>query len=268
MPSCSRERAERKPREQVSQTLTVTTVNSMHHDGSALHALTGFMTKAIEGVCDKYTMTTNVLADPITSHRRRKHQSATALRWTTKRRHDRCHDERDREIHDRERVECKAVSRPGQGTSGRRKVMPAKYNLAAHQGLSEIYYPEQFKGLYQRPAESRKFSRIWMKRIAALQLATHAPLHEFLARLRGSHGRRLHPSAGRQAQAATFLLTSRQPSSSGGQLFCEGTVVQAAIHEMRYAGPEKLCFMRLSPELRLQPMISDATCGVGDYTVL
>jgi sulfate adenylyltransferase len=75
--------------------------------------------------------------------------------------------------------ECKAVFKTtDKEHPGVEKVMAqAKYNLAGPiKVLSEIYYPEQFKGLYQRPAESRKiFSDLGWKRIAALQLRN--PMH-------------------------------------------------------------------------------------------
>ncbi|MBD3402129.1 sulfate adenylyltransferase [candidate division GN15 bacterium] len=70
---------------------------------------------------------------------------------------------------------------------GVKMVMSQKdYNLAGPvKVLSESYFPERFKGIYQRPAESRKaFEEKGWKTIAALQLRN--PMHrshEYLAKI-------------------------------------------------------------------------------------
>ena len=84
--------------------------------------------------------------------------------------------------------ECKAVfTTTDVEHPGVEKVMAqGEYNLAGPvKVLSESYYPEQFRGLYHRPAESRKtFEDMGWKRVAALQLRN--PMHrshEFLAKI-------------------------------------------------------------------------------------
>ena len=67
--------------------------------------------------------------------------------------------------------------------------------------LSESYYPDEFKGLYQRPTESRKiFEERGWKTIAALQLRN--PMHrshEYLAKIAGevSDGIYIHQLVGK-----------------------------------------------------------------------
>ena len=84
--------------------------------------------------------------------------------------------------------ECKAIftttdtEHPGVATV----MATAKYYLAGPiKVLSEGIYPEQFKGIYQRPVESRKaFEELGWRRVAALQLRN--PMHrshEFLAKI-------------------------------------------------------------------------------------
>jgi len=76
--------------------------------------------------------------------------------------------------------ECKAVFKTvDKEHPGVEKVMAqAKYNLAGPiKVLSEIYYPEQFKGLYQRPANhGRSFQPGVEKDCSASAPQPHAPL--------------------------------------------------------------------------------------------
>ncbi len=76
--------------------------------------------------------------------------------------------------------ECKQVFRTMDSAHpGVQKVMEqAPFNLAGTvKVLSESYYPEMFKGIYQRPAESRKvFEERGWSTVAALQLRN--PMHQ------------------------------------------------------------------------------------------
>jgi len=158
----------------------------------AFTPLSGFMTKADwQGVCDKF-MTENGTFWPIpitlsTDDEEVKEGDKLAL----------IDDETGTTIGtmqvsekytvDKEH-ECQAVfTTSDMEHPGVEKVMnQGKYNLAGPvKVLSESYYPEKFKGLYQRPAESRKiFEDLGWKRVAALQLRN--PMHrshEFLAKI-------------------------------------------------------------------------------------
>ncbi len=84
--------------------------------------------------------------------------------------------------------ECKHVFKTADKEHpGVQKVMEQKeYNIAGPvKVLSESFFPEEFKGIYQRPAESRKvFEEKGWKTIAALQLRN--PMHrshEYLAKI-------------------------------------------------------------------------------------
>jgi len=84
--------------------------------------------------------------------------------------------------------ECKQVFRTDDTEHpGVAKVMAqAEWNLAGPvKVVSESYYPQEFKEIYQRPAESRKvFEEKGWKRVAALQLRN--PMHrshEYLAKI-------------------------------------------------------------------------------------
>jgi sulfate adenylyltransferase len=155
------------------------------------------------------------------------------------------------------------------------KVMAqGKYNLAGPvKVLSESYYPEQFKGLYQRPAESRKiFEDLGWKRIAALQLRN--PMHrshEFLAKIACEvmDGVYIHQLVGKlkegdipadvRVKAIEVLVNN---------YFVKGTVVQGGYPmEMRYAGPrEALLHATFRQNYGASHMIIGRDhAGVGDY---
>ena len=233
----------------------------------AFTPLTGFMTKADwKGVCDKYTMADGTfwpipitvstddesikVGDEIALEDEETGTIIATMKVTEKYTIDK-------------EYECKAVFRTtDKEHPGVEKVMAqGKYNLAGPiKVLSESYYPEQFKGLYQRPAESRKiFEDLGWKRIAALQLRN--PMHrshEFLAKIAVEvmDGVYIHQLVGKlkegdipadvRVKAIEVLVDN---------YFVKGTVVQGGYPmEMRYAGPrEALLACRLPSELRLQP---------------
>ncbi len=111
--------------------------------------------------------------------------------------------------------------------------------------LSESYFPEEFKGLYQRPAESRKiFAERGWRTIAALQLRN--PMHrshEFLAKiaLEVSDGLYIHQLVGKlkpgdipaevRAKCIDVLVENYFVKDS---VLCGGYPL-----DMRYAGPRE-----------------------------
>src|SRR4030042_5315141 len=149
-----------------------------------------------------------------------------------------------------------------------------KFNLAGPiKVLSEIYYPEQFKGLYHRPAESRKiFEEKGWKRIAALQLRN--PMHrshEFLAKIAVEvmDGLYIHQLVGKlkpgdipadvRVKAIDVLVEN---------YFVKDTVIQGGYPaEMRYAGPrEALLHAVFRQNYGCSHLIVGRDhAGVGDY---
>jgi sulfate adenylyltransferase len=172
--------------------------------------------------------------------------------------------------------ECKAVFKTtDKEHPGVEKVMAqAKYNLAGPiKVLSESYYPEHFKGLYQRPAESRKiFQDLGWKRIAALQLRN--PMHrshEFLAKIAVEvmDGVYIHQLVGKLKAGdipADVRVKAIQVLVDG--YFVKGTIVQGGYPmEMRYAGPrEALLHAVFRQNYGCSHMIIGRDhAGVGDY---
>lgn len=158
---------------------------------------------------------------------------------------------------------------------GVEKVMAqGKYNLAGPvKVVSESYYPEQFKGLYHRPAESRKiFEEMGWSRVAALQLRN--PMHrshEFLAKIAVEvmDGVYIHQLVGKLKPGdipADVRVKAIQALVDNW--FVEGTVVQGGYPmEMRYAGPrEALLHAVFRQNYGCSHMIIGRDhAGVGDY---
>lgn len=145
--------------------------------------------------------------------------------------------------------ECKSVfwTLDAAGHPGVAKVMAQKeINLAGPiKVLSESFYPSQFKGVYQRPAEARKiFDEKGWARVAALQLRN--PMHrshEFLAKIAVEvmDGLYIHQLIGKlkpgdipadvRVKAIDVLVEN---------YFVKDTVIQGGYPaEMRYAGPRE-----------------------------
>ena len=246
----------------------------------AFTPLTGFMTKADwKGVCDKYTMADGTFWPiPITvSTDDEGVKSGDELSLV---------DEETGTIIATMKVtekytidkeyECKAVFKAtDKEHPGVQKVMEqGKYNLAGPiKVLSESYYPEQFKDIYQRPAESRQiFEKLGWKRVAALQLRN--PMHrshEFLAKIAVEvmDGVYIHQLVGKlkegdipadvRVKAIDVLVDN---------YFVKGTVVQGGYPmEMRYAGPrEALLHAVFRQNYGCSHMIIGRDhAGVGDY---
>jgi sulfate adenylyltransferase len=172
--------------------------------------------------------------------------------------------------------ECKQVF----GTTdlehpGVEKVMnQAKYNLAGPvKVLSESFYPEQFKEIYQRPAESRKiFEDKGWTRVAALQLRN--PMHrshEFLAKIAVEvmDGVYIHQLVGKlKAGDIPADVRVRAIQALVDNYFVNDTVVQGGYPmEMRYAGPrEALLHATFRQNYGCSHMIIGRDhAGVGDY---
>jgi sulfate adenylyltransferase len=172
--------------------------------------------------------------------------------------------------------ECKSVFKTTDSEHpGVAKVMAqGKYNLAGPvKVISESYYPEQFKGLYQRPAESRKiFDELGWKRVAALQLRN--PMHrshEFLAKIAVEvmDGLYIHQLVGK-LKAGDIPADTRVRAIQAlvDNYFVKGTVVQGGYPmEMRYAGPrEALLHATFRQNYGCSHMIIGRDhAGVGDY---
>ncbi|MBW1788088.1 MAG: sulfate adenylyltransferase [Deltaproteobacteria bacterium] len=172
--------------------------------------------------------------------------------------------------------ECKTVfTTTDAAHPGVEKVMAqGKYNLAGPvKVLSESYYPEQFKDLYQRPAESRKiFDEMGWKRVAALQLRN--PMHrshEFLAKIAVEvmDGVYIHQLVGKlKAGDIPADVRVNAISTLVDNYFVKGTVVQGGYPmEMRYAGPrEGLLHAVFRQNYGCSHMIIGRDhAGVGDY---
>lgn len=144
--------------------------------------------------------------------------------------------------------ECKQVFRTTDTEHpGVAKVMAqAEVNLAGEvKVISESYYPETFKGIYQRPAEAREiFEKKGWSTVAALQLRN--PMHrshEYLAKIaiEVCDGVYIHQLVGKlkpgdipaevRVKAIDVLVE---------HYFVKDTVVQGGYPmEMRYAGPRE-----------------------------
>lgn len=145
-------------------------------------------------------------------------------------------------------LECKQVFRTNDKEHpGVAKVMEqAEINLAGPvKVVSESYYPEMFKDVYQRPAESRKlFEQKGWQTVAALQLRN--PMHrshEYLAKIAVEvcDGLYIHQLVGKlkkgdipaevRVKAIDVLVEN---------YFVKDTVIQGGYPmEMRYAGPRE-----------------------------
>ncbi len=172
--------------------------------------------------------------------------------------------------------ECKAVfTTTDTEHPGVEKVMAqGKYNLAGPvKVISESYYPEHFKGLYHRPAESRKiFEDLGWRRVAALQLRN--PMHrshEFLAKIAVEvmDGVYIHQLVGK-LKAGDIPADTRVKAIQAlvDNYFVKGTVVQGGYPmEMRYAGPrEALLHAVFRQNYGCSHMIIGRDhAGVGDY---
>ena len=246
----------------------------------AFTPLTGFMTKADwKGVCDKYTMadgtfwpipitvSTDDEAIKVGDELSLVDEETGTIIATMK--------VSEKYTIDKE-YECKAVFKAtDKEHPGVQKVMAqGKYNLAGPiKVLSESYYPEQFKDIYQRPAESRQiFEKLGWKRVAALQLRN--PMHrshEFLAKIAVEvmDGVYIHQLVGKlkegdipadvRVKAIDVLVDN---------YFVKGTVVQGGYPmEMRYAGPrEALLHAVFRQNYGCSHMIIGRDhAGVGDY---
>ena len=246
----------------------------------AFTPLKGFMSKADwQGVCDKYmtaegtfwpipiTVSTNdegvKTGDELALVDEETGTTVATMKVTEKYTIDKEH-------------ECKSVFRTtDMEHPGVAKVMAqGKYNLAGPiKVLSESYYPTQFAGLYQRPAESRKiFEDLGWKRIAALQLRN--PMHrshEFLAKIAVEvmDGVYIHQLVGKLKAGdipADVRVKAIQVLVDG--YFVKGTVVQGGYPmEMRYAGPrEALLHAVFRQNYGCSHMIIGRDhAGVGDY---
>jgi sulfate adenylyltransferase len=246
----------------------------------AFTPLTGFMTKADwKGVCDNYTMADGTFwpipitvstddegvkeGDELSLVDEETGTIIATMKVTEKYTIDK-------------EYECKAVFKAtDKEHPGVQKVMEqGKYNLAGPiKVLSESYYPEQFKDIYQRPAESRQiFDKFGWKRVAALQLRN--PMHrshEFLAKIAVEvmDGVYIHQLVGKlkegdipadvRVKAIDVLVDN---------YFVKGTVVQGGYPmEMRYAGPrEALLHAVFRQNYGCSHMIIGRDhAGVGDY---
>jgi sulfate adenylyltransferase len=246
----------------------------------AFTPLQGFMSKADwQGVCDKYmtadgsfwpipiTVSTNDEdvkgGDDIALDDEETGTTIATMKVTEKYTIDKEH-------------ECKAVFRTtDKEHPGVEKVMAqGKYNLAGPiKVLSESYYPEHFKGIYQRPAESRKiFEDLGWKRIAALQLRN--PMHrshEFLAKIAVEvmDGLYIHQLVGKlKAGDIPADVRVKAIQVLVDNYFVKGTVVQGGYPmEMRYAGPrEALLHAVFRQNYGCSHMIIGRDhAGVGDY---
>ncbi|PJA28289.1 MAG: sulfate adenylyltransferase [candidate division Zixibacteria bacterium CG_4_9_14_3_um_filter_46_8] len=121
-----------------------------------------------------------------------------------------------------------------------------EWNIAGQvQVLSESYFPEEFKGIYQRPAESRKiFEEKGWKTIAALQLRN--PMHrshEYLAKIaiEVSDGLYIHQLVGNLKPGDIPAdVRVKCINTLVENYFDKSRVVQGGYPlDMRYAGPRE-----------------------------
>ena len=246
----------------------------------AFTPLTGFMTKADwQGVCDKFLMADGTFWPiPITlstDDEEVKEGDELALVDEDTGTIIGTIQVSEKYTIDKE-FECKAIfTTADKEHPGVEKVMDqGKYNIAGPvKVVSESYYPEQFKGLYQRPAESRKiFEDLGWKRVAALQLRN--PMHrshEFLAKIAVEvmDGVYIHQLVGK-LKAGDIPGETRVKAIEAlvDNYFVEGTVVQGGYPmEMRYGGPrEALLHATFRQNYGCSHMIIGRDhAGVGDY---
>ncbi len=246
----------------------------------AFTPLTGFMTKADwQGVCDKFLMADGTFWPiPITlstDDEEVKEGDEVALVDDETGTTIATMQVTEKYIIDKEH-ECKAVfTTTDMEHPGVAKVMAqGKYNLAGPvKVISESFYPEEFKGLYHRPAESRKiFEEHGWKKVAALQLRN--PMHrshEFLAKIAVEvmDGVYIHQLVGK-LKAGDIPADTRVKAISAlvDNYFVQGTVVQGGYPmEMRYAGPrEGLLHAVFRQNYGCSHMIIGRDhAGVGDY---
>jgi len=158
---------------------------------------------------------------------------------------------------------------------GVQKVMAQEeFNLAGPvKVLSESYYPEMFKDIYQRPAESRKiFSEKGWKTIAALQLRN--PMHrshEYLAKiaLEVCDGLYIHQLIGKLKPGdIPASVRTKCINTLVENYFIKDTVIQGGYPmEMRYGGPrEALLHAVFRQNFGCSHLIVGRDhAGVGDY---
>lgn len=144
--------------------------------------------------------------------------------------------------------ECKMVFKTDDtGHPGVQKVMAQhEINLAGPvKVLSEGYFPQEFAGIYQRPAESRKlFEEKGWRTIAALQLRN--PMHrshEYLAKiaLEILDGLYIHQLLGKlKSGDIPADVRTKCIDALAKNYFVKDTVIQGGYPmEMRYAGPRE-----------------------------
>jgi len=246
----------------------------------AFTPLTGFMTRADwQGVCDKFTMADGTFWPiPITlstDEEQVKEGDELALVDEDTGTTIATMQVSEKYTIDKE-YECKAVFRTTDTEHpGVAKVMvQGKYNLAGPvKVISESYYPEQFKGLYQRPAESRKiFEEKGWRRVAALQLRN--PMHrshEYLAKIAVEvmDGVYIHQLVGKLKPGDIPAdVRVKAIEALVDNYFVNDTVVQGGYPmEMRYAGPrEALLHATFRQNYGCSHMIIGRDhAGVGDY---
>jgi sulfate adenylyltransferase len=246
----------------------------------AFTPLKGFMGKADwQGVCDRYTMEDGTFWPiPITLSTNDENvnqgdevallDSETGLIIGTMKVGEKYTVDKEHE--------CECVFRTTDlDHPGVAKVMgQGKYNLAGPvKVISESYYPEQFKGIYQRPAEARKiFEDMGWSRVAALQLRN--PMHrshEFLAKIAVEvmDGVYIHQLVGKLKPGDIPAdVRVRAIQALVDNWFVKGTVVQGGYPmEMRYAGPrEALLHAVFRQNYGCSHMIIGRDhAGVGDY---
>jgi sulfate adenylyltransferase len=222
----------------------------------AFTPLDGFMSKADwQGVCDNYTMSNGVFWPiPITLSTSRE-QAANlkegqevalvdtetgelmgSMTITEKYEYDKVH-------------ECKQVFRTDdmEGHPGVQKVMSqGDINLAGPvKVFSESFFPEMFKGVYMRPAETRAaFEKMGWKTIAALQLRN--PMHrshEYLAKIaiETCDGLLIHQLVGKLKPGdIPAEVRVKAIDKLVENYFVPNTCIQAGYPaDMRYAGPRE-----------------------------
>ncbi len=246
----------------------------------AFTPLTGFMTKADwKGVCDKFQMADGTFWPiPITLSTDDEDvkegdelalvDSDTGTTIATMQVSEKYNIDKE--------YECKAVfTTTDLEHPGVAKVMQqGKYNLAGPvKVISESFYPEEFKGLYHRPAESRKiFEEKGWKKVAALQLRN--PMHrshEYLAKIAVEvmDGVYIHQLVGKlKAGDIPADVRVRAIGTLVENWFVKDTVVQGGYPmEMRYAGPrEALLHATFRQNYGCSHMIIGRDhAGVGDY---
>ena len=144
--------------------------------------------------------------------------------------------------------ECKQVFRTEDPEHpGVKKVLEqGEVNLAGPvRVVSESYYPEMFKDVYMRPAESRqKFAELGWKTVAALQLRN--PMHrshEYLAKIAVEvvDGLFIHQLVGKLKEGDIPAdVRVRAINVLVDKYFVKGTCLQGGYPmEMRYGGPRE-----------------------------